>query len=136
MPKIGRIWNKSDSFDCFCGTIQIIFFFYKLELKQFPDTMSRSIIFENQEQMQCVNFGSDDFFPSARNELDTCSLNQKLMFVKKRVFKLSHKNSQLNLICSKFSQYLAHNYPRWDYCQKFTLVSKRSIWFASLEKKI
>ena len=53
-------------------------FFYKLELKQFPDTMSRSIIFENQEQMQCVNFGSDDFFPSARNELDTCSLNQKI----------------------------------------------------------
>ena len=40
--------------------------------------MSRSIIFENQEQMQCVNFGFDDFFPSARNELDTCSLNQKL----------------------------------------------------------
>ena len=46
--------------------------------------MSRSIIFENQEQMQCVNFGFDDFFPSARNELDTCSLNQKLMFVKKK----------------------------------------------------
>jgi hypothetical protein len=48
--------------------------------------MSRSIIFENQEQMQCVNFGSDDFFPSARNELDTCSLNQKLMFVKKKEY--------------------------------------------------
>ena len=80
VPNIERIWNKSDSFDCFCGTIQIIFF-YKLELKQFPDTMSRSIIFENQEQMQCVNFGFDDFFPSAR-KVDTCSLNQKLCFIR------------------------------------------------------
>ena len=48
-------------------------------------TMSRSIIFENQEQMQCVNFGFDDFFPSARNELDTCSLNQKLCLIKKQI---------------------------------------------------
>ena len=54
--------------------------------------MSRSIIFENQEQMQCVNFGSDDFFPSARNELDTCSLNQKLMFVKKKSIQIVPQN--------------------------------------------
>ena len=44
-------------------------------------------------------------------------------------------HGEMNLICSKFSQYLAPNYPQWNYCQKFILVFKRSVCFASLEKK-
>ena len=51
VPNIERIWNKSDSFDCFCGTIQIIFF-----LQTRAKTVSRQYAERTKQMEQILNF--------------------------------------------------------------------------------
>ena len=136
MPNIGRILNKSDSVDCFCGTIWILFFFYKHQF--LIQTASVQLIACAWEKIIGAKVNTLHLLLIFKDDWSWHSVGKTVLALvckKKRLFELSHKNSQMNLICSKFSQFLAHNYPQWYHCQKFILFSKRSVCFASLEKK-